>query len=87
MGVASSTHTTSVLTPRSPPLTFPTPLLSQMCCAWDVYITMGADGSIPTATHQDPKIPAVFVTMADSDLLLQVHTNHHTHLGDTKAHR
>lgn len=39
----------------------------QVCCAWDVYMTMGADPSI----QPQPTIPTVFVTMRDGDLIHQ----------------
>lgn len=35
----------------------------KVCCAWDLYITMGASSDITSAVN----IPAVFMTMSDAD--------------------
>eukprot|EP00624_Nannochloropsis_granulata_P007541 evm.model.NODE_8329_length_7045_cov_35.332859.4 len=46
---------------------------TEVCCAWDVYMTMGPDPIIENATPSSlpslPSIPAVYVTMRDADVL------------------
>lgn len=66
--VRSCVSRTSASKPHTPPLTTDPPLpQKQVCCAWDVYMTMGADPAI----QPQPAIPTVFVTMRDGDRLRQ----------------
>ena len=47
---------------------------TEVCCAWDVYMTMGPDPTIEAASTSSslpssPSIPTVYVTMRDADAL------------------
>lgn len=48
--------------------TDPTTGNTEVCCAWDLYMTMGPDPAIETSLAT-PTIPTVFVTMRDAEAI------------------